>query len=392
MKSQHIRKTLLSITILVMVISCKSPSPAVHEEARTDTVSVERESLPPDKTALEELDAAIARAENSKQLLMSNDKPPILGDDDPSTIFPRDWDIMDSVFSYLEMLKKTSTIREIQESTARYSAAADAFDALNTRTLVLFLEGNEEELAYARAEAVKYLAWKKEQIEIAAREKERKEREAAELATKDKERQEEDPVWLSAREKELQEKEAAEIAAKEKERQEDILQQQKIKEADAAIAAARSRLDAAASLKAALLFPKEHDLAQKAYAEALSNRLEKKWDAAISAANQVITELVDIDRKPAVAAVKQNPLPARYTVRPWRTSRDSFRVIAGYPWVYNDQSKWRILYNANKSKLPQPNNPDLINIGMIMDIPSIKGEFREGMWNEKLSYPNIKDQ
>jgi nucleoid-associated protein YgaU len=41
---------------------------------------------------------------------------------------------------------------------------------------------------------------------------------------------------------------------------------------------------------------------------------------------------------------------------------------------------WKVLYNANKSKMPDPNNPDLIEPGMVIDIPSVKGETREGMW------------
>jgi hypothetical protein len=30
--------------------------------------------------------------------------------------------------------------------------------------------------------------------------------------------------------------------------------------------------------------------------------------------------------------------------------------------------------------MPDPANPDLIEPGMVIDIPSIRGETREGMW------------
>jgi hypothetical protein len=83
------------------------------------------------------------------------------------------------------------------------------------------------------------------------------------------------------------------------------------------------------------------------------------------------------------------PLPARYTVRPWRISRDCFWNIAARPWVYGDGRKWRVLYNANKSKLPNPNNPDLIVPGIVLDIPSIEGEHREEMWDEKRRYKSF---
>jgi nucleoid-associated protein YgaU len=83
-------------------------------------------------------------------------------------------------------------------------------------------------------------------------------------------------------------------------------------------------------------------------------------------------------------------LPAQYTVRSWSVYRDCFWNIAGRPWVYGDSRKWRILYDANRTKLPEPGNPDLILPGMILDIPSIQGETRRGMWNEKTEYPSFR--
>jgi nucleoid-associated protein YgaU len=60
--------------------------------------------------------------------------------------------------------------------------------------------------------------------------------------------------------------------------------------------------------------------------------------------------------------------------------------IAGYSWVYNEPEKWRLLYEANKSKLPEPDNPNLIEPGMVLDIPSDKGETRQGMWESGRAY------
>ncbi|MDR0388160.1 MAG: LysM peptidoglycan-binding domain-containing protein, partial [Treponema sp.] len=83
-------------------------------------------------------------------------------------------------------------------------------------------------------------------------------------------------------------------------------------------------------------------------------------------------------------------LPAQYTVRPWAVSRDCFWNIAGQPWAYGDSTRWRLLYEANKSRLPNPDNPDLIHPGMVLDIPGIRGEVRQGMWDPSVSYAPLQ--
>jgi len=80
------------------------------------------------------------------------------------------------------------------------------------------------------------------------------------------------------------------------------------------------------------------------------------------------------------------PLPATYTVRGWGASGDCFWNIAGRPWVYGDPHRWRVLYEANKSKLPKPGNPNVIDPGTVLDIPSIKGETRQGEWQPGRTY------
>ncbi|WP_321991091.1 hypothetical protein [Marispirochaeta aestuarii] len=73
-------------------------------------------------------------------------------------------------------------------------------------------------------------------------------------------------------------------------------------------------------------------------------------------------------------------LPAAYLVRKLPGAEDCFWRIAGYPFVYGDTSAWKPLYEANKNKLPQPDNWDLMYPGMVMDIPSRPGEERSGIW------------
>ena len=101
--------------------------------------------------------------------------------------------------------------------------------------------------------------------------------------------------------------------------------------------------------------------------------------------NQAASNSVKVTLSPTPASTNTpapySGLPAQYTVRSWIVNGDCLWNIAAQPWAYNDASKWRLLYIANKNKLPDPNNPDLIRIGMVLDIPSINGEERQGMWN-----------
>lgn len=98
------------------------------------------------------------------------------------------------------------------------------------------------------------------------------------------------------------------------------------------------------------------------------------------------TETVEAKDASAQTQTPGAALPATYTVRTWASSRDCFWVIAAYPWVYGDPEKWRLLYNANKSKLPKPDNPDLLLPGTVLDIPSIRGETRQGAWDSSKTY------
>lgn len=168
--------------------------------------------------------------------------------------------------------------------------------------------------------------------------------------------------------------------------------QLKIKETDDAIAAARSRLDFAASVNAATRYPAQYNQAQTAYTEARTLRAAQSWDDAIAAANRVLVALAYVDaeqeKAPVAVAVAEGPLPlpAQYTVRPWNVAKDCLWNIAGRSWVYNDPRKWKILYDANKTGMPQPDNPDLIHPGMVLNIPSLKGETRQGMWDASKMY------
>jgi len=157
----------------------------------------------------------------------------------------------------------------------------------------------------------------------------------------------------------------------------------RIGEVDKAISAAGQRLDYASSISASLRYPDEYRNAQASYGDARSFRLAERWDDAIYAANRVVAALSGIGM---VGTTMSDPLPAQYTVGTWINYKDCFWNIAGRPWVYDDPYKWKILYEMNKNRLADSSNPDIIEPGMVIDIPSIKGETRQGMWDPNKTY------
>jgi len=95
----------------------------------------------------------------------------------------------------------------------------------------------------------------------------------------------------------------------------------------------------------------------------------------------------------ALALVREViPLPAAYVVTTWESARECFWNIAANPAVYGDPFKWEELYKANKKALVHPSDPDLVKPGMIVTIPSIQGEFREGTYDPSVKYDSFTSQ
>jgi len=165
--------------------------------------------------------------------------------------------------------------------------------------------------------------------------------------------------------------------------------------AESAFERAHSRYTWAGSVGAENRYPSEYETATIAYGEAQEARSVENWDLTLAAANRVLAALQNVraatgDAGPQPSGPfigrQQGTLPAQYTVRLWVNTGDSFSTIAGWSWVYGDPGQWRVLYEANRHKLPNPNNPHLILPGMIMDIPSQRGETRSGMWDPSARY------
>ena len=89
----------------------------------------------------------------------------------------------------------------------------------------------------------------------------------------------------------------------------------------------------------------------------------------------------------ALDGIRQvTPLPEFYIVKPWAETKDCYWNISGRPYVYNNPLLWENLYQANKSNMPKPENPNLIHPGMKMKIPSHTDEYRSGTYDPKKEY------
>ena len=146
--------------------------------------------------------------------------------------------------------------------------------------------------------------------------------------------------------------------------------QLKIKGAFDAIAAAQARLDQVKKANLHTKYAEIYGKAETTFAEAQKYRANEAWDQAKESALKVIDIL---------AAIPLPVLVAQYRVKTWQSVRDCLWNIAARKEIYGDPWKWRVIYNANKDKLPIPGNPHLIEPGTILDIPSIAGEYRAGI-------------
>ena len=125
-------------------------------------------------------------------------------------------------------------------------------------------------------------------------------------------------------------------------------------------------------------FPMAYTAAQKAYASADDAYKTEDYTTAAAYAKQVLEALADIK--------EITPLPQYYIVRPWEETKDCYWNISGRSYVYNNPLLWENLYQANKSNMPKPSDPNLIMPGMKMEIPSLTGEYREGVYSPSKKY------
>lgn len=147
---------------------------------------------------------------------------------------------------------------------------------------------------------------------------------------------------------------------------------------------AHTRLAWAKDINAEKFFPAAYQSASGAI-EAGDGLFSSEDFASAKAQGQLALE--------ALAGIREVvPLPALYKVDNWEDSRDCLWNIAKNPAIYGDPLLWSELYKANKGNLKRPSNPNLLAPGMIVKIPSIKGEYREGTYDPSVKYESFKSQ
>jgi nucleoid-associated protein YgaU len=154
-----------------------------------------------------------------------------------------------------------------------------------------------------------------------------------------------------------------------------------------ALSEAADRFRWAETSGAAEYYPQELDKARFDLRAAYAERRAQNWDESYRYALLVIEDLAGVAAPPpkdAPPPAHLPPSPNQYKVRPWDIFGDCFWNIA--MWFYGDPWKWPLLYAANKDKLPDPDNPDWVEVGTILDLPSADGELREGYWDSGLPY------
>jgi hypothetical protein len=165
-----------------------------------------------------------------------------------------------------------------------------------------------------------------------------------------------------------------------------IAEQLKRQRALKAVSEARSHIAWAKAAEAPTYYPAEYEKATEYFDAAVAAQKDEDWDGALENSLLVADALAGVAAPPA-EDFKLDDMPkspARYTVRPWDKFGDCFWNIAY--WFYNDYYKWPIIYEANKEKLPDRDNPDLVEVGTIIDIPQLDNERRIGMWDSGRPY------
>jgi hypothetical protein len=148
MKVKYICWFLLGLLVLAGSFSCQSQPPAdspVEEKTPETTPEVNPDDAQPNQASLDALNAAASRAAKARQLASDFNGP---------AAFPSDWQAAESLYTKAESGKNTSTVKNVRESTARYNAAADAFDSLAEKSIAQYARDLEAEGRAARNAAI----------------------------------------------------------------------------------------------------------------------------------------------------------------------------------------------------------------------------------------------
>jgi hypothetical protein len=114
--------------IILFTTALCTTTPEEWQEQPVQPTHVNRELIPPDSVTLDNLENAAARAREIRYDIINNGF---------SAVLRQDWDVLDTFFLQTEFSIKNTTLRETQESIARYTYVTEAFEALNLKALNL---------------------------------------------------------------------------------------------------------------------------------------------------------------------------------------------------------------------------------------------------------------
>lgn len=156
-------------------------------------------------------------------------------------------------------------------------------------------------------------------------------------------------------------------------------------EAEQEMNKARTRYTWAKNNKAEEKYPDSFAEATEALQAGDAAFTDRDFDTAVIYAKKVLESLAKVTADDPVSA----SLPAQYRIRTWRGEKDCLWNIAKNKAIYGNPYLWRKLYNANKDKLPDVKNPHWVEPGIILTIPSLRGEKRSGLYDPAKTYGKL---
>lgn len=162
-------------------------------------------------------------------------------------------------------------------------------------------------------------------------------------------------------------------------------------EAEQEMNKARTRFTWAKQNRAEEKYPEEYASAETALTAGSIAFDNENYDVAVVCAHKVLEALSAVkgDETQPVDGSLLAELPAEYKIRTWRGERDCLWNIAAKREIYGNPFMWKKLYDANKDKLPDPKNPNWVEPGIILTIPNLNGEKREGLYDHSKSYKSL---
>jgi hypothetical protein len=151
----------MGLIMVLFIISCGGAPPAEQPAPEVEVPAappppppppsppppppVDPDMEPPDQSALDALQAAAVRAEKSRRFVV---------DFEGALYYPQDWATDETGYDSIKKDAKQSTLGEVKEAIALYTAVAEAFDELGGKSLPLYAHDRENDILIARDRAV----------------------------------------------------------------------------------------------------------------------------------------------------------------------------------------------------------------------------------------------